>query len=99
MFAILVQFDVEPPHRNTLLDSLRSDRGACLREEPGTVRFDILEDASDPRRLFLYEVYEDEAAFEAHKQRSPYKTAMKVWGDLTSGGSVTITELGRGQLT
>ncbi len=39
-------------------------RDRCLKDEPGTLRFDILQ---PEHNLMLYEVYEDEAAFQAHR--------------------------------
>ncbi len=45
-------------------------RGA--RSEPGNLRFDVLRDAADPERFYLYEVYRDEAAFKAHQQTPHY---------------------------
>ena len=40
----------------------------CQNYEPGCVRFDVLQDRSDPDRYYFYEVYHDEAGFEAHRQ-------------------------------
>jgi len=39
-----------------------------VRDEPACLRFDVLQDKSDPDRYYFYEVYHDEAGFEAHKQ-------------------------------
>ncbi len=35
------------------------------------MRFDVIQDASDGNRIWLYEVYRDEEAFQAHTQ-SPH---------------------------
>ena len=36
--------------------------------EPGCRQFDVTLDREQPNRVVLYEVYEDEAAFEVHLQ-------------------------------
>jgi quinol monooxygenase YgiN len=41
--------------------------------EAGCVRFDVLQDTSNPDRYYFYEVYQDEAAFQAHTQ-TPHLT-------------------------
>jgi len=44
------------------------------RQEPGNVRFDVLQDNEDPARFFLYEVYKSEDDFKAHQQTEHYLT-------------------------
>jgi quinol monooxygenase YgiN len=41
-------------------------------EEPGVLRFDVLQDGADPARFVLHEVYLDEEALAAHKQTAHY---------------------------
>ena len=40
--------------------------------EPGNRRFDFLRSQRDPNRFFLYEVFVDQAAADAHKQTAHY---------------------------
>lgn len=42
-------------------------------EEPGILRFDVLQSSEDPSEFYLYEVYTDETATGAHKETSHYK--------------------------
>ena len=46
-------------------------------KEPGNLRFDVLQDASDPSKFTLYEAYESEEASKAHKETPHYK----IWRD------------------
>lgn len=41
-------------------------------QEPGNLRFDVLRSPRDPERFLLYEVYESQAAADAHKQTGHY---------------------------
>ena len=44
-----------------------------MRDEPGCFRFDILRNSEIPTRFHLYEVYRDEAAFQAHLEAPHFK--------------------------
>lgn len=50
--------------------------------EPGVARFDVLQDAGDPTRFVLCEVYRDEDAVAAHKQTEHYATWAAAVADL-----------------
>lgn len=63
-FAVVATYDIAQEHIEVFLPLLRAHRERCLRDEPGTLQFDILRPAE---KLMLYEVYEDEAAFQAHR--------------------------------
>ena len=41
-------------------------------EEPGNMRFDLLQSKEDPTRFMLYEAYESEEAAKAHKETAHY---------------------------
>ena len=43
-------------------------------QEPGNLRFDVLQDAEDPKKFTLYEAYESDEAAAAHKQTDHYLT-------------------------
>jgi len=63
-FAVVATYEIAPEHVDAFLQLLLAHRDRCLREEPGTLRFDVLRPGTN---LMLYEVYEDEAAFQAHR--------------------------------
>jgi quinol monooxygenase YgiN len=43
------------------------------RKEPGCRQFDVLVDPNDKAKVMLYEVYDDDKAFEAHQQTPHFK--------------------------
>ena len=47
---------------------------AASRQEPGVLRFDVVQDRDDPTHVMLVEVYADEDAPAAHKRTSHYAT-------------------------
>lgn len=44
----------------------------ATRREPGNYRFDLSQHRDDPGRFFLYEVYQDQEAVDAHKRTAHY---------------------------
>ena len=46
------------------------------RKEPGCRHFDVLVDPDDRTRVMLYEIYDDQSAFEAHQQTPHFKKYM-----------------------
>ena len=44
------------------------------REEPGCQEFTVLRAIDEPRTYLLYEAYDDEAAFAAHRESDHFKT-------------------------
>jgi (4S)-4-hydroxy-5-phosphonooxypentane-2,3-dione isomerase len=63
-FAIVATYEIAQEKIATFLPMLLAHRDRCLRDEPGTLRFDVLRPETN---LMLYEVYVDEAAFQAHR--------------------------------
>ena len=68
MYALVVHIQVKPEHRKAFIEAVLDDARSSVATEPGCVRFDVLQDESDPNQLHLYEVYQDRAAFEVHLQ-------------------------------
>jgi autoinducer 2-degrading protein len=72
MFVNAVDLDIVPAERENFLAAIK-ENGAAAATEPGCRRFDILNLASDPNHFLLYEVYDNEAAFKAHRETEHFK--------------------------
>lgn len=72
MFALIVSLHVRPGRREEFLDAIRTNAEASLRDEPGCLRFDVLEQQDAEDRFVLYEVYRDERAFSVEHRGSPH---------------------------
>jgi len=66
MFALMVTVKVKPDKREQFLQAIEDDSICSVRDEPGCLRFDVLQNQADPDTYYFYEVYRDEAAFDAH---------------------------------
>ena len=64
--AIIATMVLTPGVRDKFVAHLTEHRRRCLAQEPGTFVFEILLPHDAPDTVMLYEIYKDEAAFEAH---------------------------------
>jgi autoinducer 2-degrading protein len=72
MLALMVSLRVKPDQRDKFLAAAEDDSTCSVRDEPGCVRFDVLQDEQDENHFFFYEVYRDQAAFQAHTEAPHY---------------------------
>jgi quinol monooxygenase YgiN len=72
MFVLNVHLKVKPENVDKFMRMLEENAQGA-RGEPGCEEFDVLVDPKDRTRVMLYEVYSDEAAFEAHQQTPHFK--------------------------
>jgi len=73
IYSILFCVKAKPGQRQQLIDFLTWDQRESMEHERGTLCFDIFEDQTDKDLFYVYEAYEDEAAFEEHKKGETYK--------------------------
>lgn len=67
--AVMVR--VKADHVNDFITATLENHRHSL-QEPGNLRFDVLQSADDPASFLLYEAYESEEAAAAHKETSHY---------------------------
>jgi (4S)-4-hydroxy-5-phosphonooxypentane-2,3-dione isomerase len=68
MLALIVTVKVKPAERERFLSVIEDDAICSVRDEPGCVRFEVLQDRDDQDTYYFFEVYKDEAALAAHRQ-------------------------------
>jgi quinol monooxygenase YgiN len=71
MRVIVVKFQLKPEHVDQFLDVARIDSEGSVQNEPGCLRFDVIQDGTDPNIVCFYEVYKDDAAYKTH-QKTPH---------------------------
>jgi quinol monooxygenase YgiN len=73
MLAMWVKVRVKPEARERFLKAIEVDALGSERDEPGCLRFNVLQDARDAEVYYFYEVYQDQAALEAHRGMPHYE--------------------------
>lgn len=66
MFVVVVDLVIREGFVGPFMALLRDNAATSLTSEPGCRQFDVCVDPEAPTSVFLYEVYEDRAAFNAH---------------------------------
>ena len=66
MYIVVVDFTILPAHVGAFRAAMVDNARASREREPGCRQFDVCADAAEPTHIFLYEAYDDRAAFDAH---------------------------------
>lgn len=72
-FAVVVTFQIKPEKLDAFLPLMQENARKSLVNEPGCRQFDIATDPGTPGEVFLYEVYDDAAAFQTHLASAHFK--------------------------
>jgi autoinducer 2-degrading protein len=84
MIATFVHVQVKQDHiDNFIRASLENHRHSV--QEPGNLRFDVVQHGEDPTRFVLYEAYESDEAAAAHKETAHYKAWRDTVADWMDG--------------
>jgi (4S)-4-hydroxy-5-phosphonooxypentane-2,3-dione isomerase len=66
--ALVVKIHMKAEYREQFIKEMWADAIGSEKKEPGCLMFNITQDNADPNILYLFEVYKDDKAVEAHKK-------------------------------
>ena len=66
MQALVVEFRIKPEFVRDFEAAIDKNARLSRETEPGCRQFDVCRDPADPSLFFLYELYDDAAAIQAH---------------------------------
>jgi autoinducer 2-degrading protein len=66
MYSILAHVTIQPQQVDEYLSLIREHARDSLRDEAGTLGFEVIQDEKDPTHFYVHETYADEAAFHTH---------------------------------
>ncbi len=64
--ALFVEFDIKPEHLEDFEKIIRGHAKKCFEGEEGCVAFHVMIPRDEQNRVYLYECYADQAAFDVH---------------------------------
>jgi quinol monooxygenase YgiN len=64
--VVTVVFTIHAAHYQAFMQAMVGNARTSLQDEPGCRQFDVCESPAQPGKVFLYEVYDSEADFQAH---------------------------------
>ena len=71
-FVLVVNIRIKPDSVDKFMQGLKANAREA-RKEPGCRQFEVLVDPKDGAKIMLFEVYDDEKAFEAHQATPHFK--------------------------
>jgi quinol monooxygenase YgiN len=66
MLAITVRFHIKREHGDAFFERVQQQAKDSLDRETACRQFDVCRNRENPLEVFLYEIYDDEAAFASH---------------------------------
>ena len=90
MISMFVKVRIKPEARDTFLKAIEVDALGSERDEPGCLRFNVLQDAADENVYYFYEVYKDEAALEEHR-KAPHYAVWRAAAEVALDGPTEAT--------
>ncbi|MFJ4454342.1 putative quinol monooxygenase [Pseudomonas sp. NPDC089392] len=73
MYSLFIKTRVKPGCTEAFLTAITVNASASVATEPGCLVFDVSQDRVDPEVIYLYEIYRDDAAYEAHTQTAHFR--------------------------
>ena len=73
MQALVVEFRIKAGFNGAFETAIVENARASRESEPGCRQFDVCHDPADPALFYLYELYDDEAAIQAHLATAHYQ--------------------------
>lgn len=92
-YVVSVDFRLKPEAVAAFRKLIGDNARASVRDEPGCRQFDVVTVEKDPTRVVLYEVYDDAAAFEAHKRTPHFAVFDRESAPLVASKDVVLGEL------
>ena len=75
--VLFVELEIQADRLDVARPLMLANARAARETEPGCLQFDVIEDPDNPSLVRFYEVYKDQAAFEAHQQTAHFKAWME----------------------
>ena len=82
MFVVTVEFLIRLGQEAQFLARMHQQASDSLFKEAACRQFDVCISPDDPRKVFLYELYETEAAFRQHLESDHFKAFDQEAGNL-----------------
>ncbi|HDS1779486.1 TPA: antibiotic biosynthesis monooxygenase [Pseudomonas putida] len=73
MYSLFIKTRVKPGCAKAFLSAIKDNAAASVASEPGCLVFDVSQDRVDPEVIYLYEIYRDDAAYDAHTQTAHFR--------------------------
>jgi quinol monooxygenase YgiN len=87
VYVNAVDLDINPADMPKFLELIKENAASAVKE-PGCREFNVTVLAKDPNHVFLYEVYENEAALDTHRGTDHFKKYAAATASMVTGRNV-----------
>ena len=88
MYVVTVEFTIHPERMPVFMPLMVDNARASREQEPGCRQFDVCLDPAAPNIVYLYEVYDDRAAFDAHLATAHFRSFDAAVRDMVAAKAV-----------
>jgi (4S)-4-hydroxy-5-phosphonooxypentane-2,3-dione isomerase len=88
MLALVVEFRIKPEHIDAFGAAIADNARLSRETESGCRQFDVCRNSAQPALFHLYELYDDEAAIQAHLASAHYQRMNAQTADWVESKSV-----------
>jgi autoinducer 2-degrading protein len=92
MYVVIVDFSIKPERLAQFMPLMLENARLSRETEPGCRVFDVCADPKEKTSIFLYEVYDDRAAFDAHLASAHFKRFDAAVGEMLASKAVRLLE-------
>ena len=92
MYVVAADFAIKPDRLKEFMPLMLENARQSRDTEPGCRLFEVCADPGRREAVFLYEIYDDRKAFEAHLASAHYKRFDGVARDMIAARSVRFLE-------
>lgn len=88
--CLVVGFEVKPGMKSRFLEVMREHASKTLEDEEGCLEFFVCDPVEGGDRVFLYEMYADEAALEIHKASPALARTRERYADIVDSRDIQV---------
>jgi (4S)-4-hydroxy-5-phosphonooxypentane-2,3-dione isomerase len=80
MYTVILFTKVRPQHIDDYIVNMRVCAEAT-NKEPGCIRYEVMQDADDPTMMCLFQVFQDQAAYQVHQDAKHHRVWIEMSGE------------------
>ena len=88
--CLVVDFTVKSGTKSQFLDIITEHASKTLKNEEGCLQFEVCDPVEGENRVFLYEMYADDAAFEVHKASPTLARTRERYADIVESRAIHV---------
>jgi len=93
MYVVAVTLEINPERLDEFLPLMMTNAKTSVEHEPGCHQFDVAQAPDKPCQIFLYEAYDNAAAFQTHLTMPHFKSFDAAVADMLSEKTIKTYEI------